>query len=33
MTKRPQTKMIHEGHYAAEVQIELIDTEHYAEET
>lgn len=27
MTKRPHMKLIHEGHYAAEVEVELIDTE------
>ena len=27
MTKHPHTKLIHEGHYAAEVEAELIDTD------
>ena len=25
MTKRPHTKLIHEGHYVAEVDIELLE--------
>jgi hypothetical protein len=25
MTKRPHTKLIHEGHYAAEVDVELVE--------
>ena len=25
MTKRPQTKLIHEGQYVAEVDVELVD--------
>jgi hypothetical protein len=27
MTKHPHMKLIREGHYAAEVEVELIDTE------
>ena len=27
MTKRPHTKLIHEGQYAAEVDVHLIDAE------
>lgn len=27
MTKRQHTKLVHEGHYVAEVDIELIDSE------
>ena len=27
MTKRPHTKLIHEGQYAAEVDVELIDAD------
>lgn len=27
MTKHPHTKLIHEGQYAAEVEVELIDTD------
>ena len=27
MTRHPRTKLIHEGQYAAEVDVELIDTE------
>ena len=27
MRKRPHTKLIHEGQYAAEVDVELIETE------
>ena len=25
MTKRPHTKLIHEGHYVAEVDVELVE--------
>jgi hypothetical protein len=27
MTKRPHTKLIHEGQYAAEIEVELIETD------
>jgi hypothetical protein len=27
MSNRPHTKLIHEGHYAAEVEVELIETD------
>ena len=27
MTKRPHTKIIHEGQYAAEVEVQLIDSD------
>ena len=27
MTKRPHTKLVHEGQYAAEVDVQLIDDE------